>query len=196
MVIDVRDQLAFGRGHVPGALGIGVDGQLSTWAGWLVPDDRPLLLVAADPASVEAAVRALVRVGFDHIEGFLDGGMQAWTERELPVATLPQLSVSELAAQLDGAATAATDGAPTVLDVRADSEWAQGHVAGAAHLMGGHVPQRLAEVPAGPLAVLCGGGYRSTAVASFLQRAGRHDVVNVTGGMGAWKRAGLPLDRS
>jgi hydroxyacylglutathione hydrolase len=204
VVIDLRDQLAFGGGHVPGALGIGVDGQLSTWAGWLVPYDlsdggrggRPtvsLLLVAADAGDVEPAVRALVRVGFDDIEGWLEGGMQAWTARGFPVATLPQVSVSELAAQLDGATAAATNGALTVLDVRADSEWAQGHVAGATHLLGGHVPQRLAEVPSGPLAVLCGGGYRSTAVASFLQRAGRHDVVNVTGGMGAWKRAGLPL---
>lgn len=189
VVVDLRDQLAFGGGHVPGALGIGVDGSLSTWAAWLVPYDRSLLLVAGADEEVEPAVRALVRVGFDRVEGYLEGGLQQWVEHGFPQAALPQLSVTELAAQL----ASANGEVPTVLDVRAAGEWAQGHVAGAQHLMGGLVPQRLDELPPGPLAITCGGGYRSTAVASFLQRAGRNDVLNVTGGIGAWKRAGLPL---
>ncbi len=191
VVVDLRDQLAFGGGHVPGALGIGVEGgSLSTWAAWLVPYDRPLLLVADADEQLEPAVRALVRVGFDRVEGYLEGGMQRWIEHGFPQATLPQLSVAELATQV----ASANGDTPTVLDVRAANEWAQGHVAGAHHLMGGLVPQRLDELPPGPLAITCGGGYRSTAVASFLQRAGRNDVLNVTGGMGAWKRAGLPLE--
>lgn len=191
VVVDLRDQLAFGGGHVPGAFGIGVEGgSLSTWAAWLVPYDRPLLLVSSAEDQLEPAVRALVRVGLDGVEGYLDGGMESWVERGFPLATLPQLSVAELAAQL----ASANGETPTVLDVRAANEWTQGHVAGAQHLMGGLVPQRLDQLPRGPLAITCGGGYRSTAVASFLQRAGRHDVLNVTGGMGAWKRAGLPLE--
>jgi hydroxyacylglutathione hydrolase len=60
--------------------------------------------------------------------------------------------------------------------------------------MGGYVPERLSELPRGPLAVICGGGFRSTVVASYLQRTGRDDVFNVSGGMGAWKRAGLPVE--
>jgi len=191
VVIDLRDQLAFGAGHVPGALGIGVDGSLSTWAGWLVPYDRPLLLVADAAGDVERGVRALVRVGLDGVEGWLEGGMESWRQGGFQIDTLPQLSVQELAAEL----AAGNGAAPTVLDVRAASEWEQGHVAGARHLMGGFVPEKPDQVPAEPLAVFCGSGYRSTAVASFLRRAGRQDVVNVTGGVGAWKRAGLPLDR-
>ena len=188
VVIDLRDQLAFGGGHVAGALGIGASGgSLSSWAAWVVPYDRPLLLVAGGEEQVEPAVRALVRVGLDRVVGYLEGGMLGWIERGWSFATLPQVSVSELAARL-----ASGDG-PAVLDVRADGEWRQGHIEGAHHLMGGEVPQRLADLPGGPLAILCGGGYRSTVVASFLQRAGRQDVINVTGGMGAWKRAGLPV---
>ncbi|HEV8631631.1 MAG TPA: rhodanese-like domain-containing protein [Thermoanaerobaculia bacterium] len=189
VVIDLRDQLAFGGGHVPGALGIGIrGGSLSTWAAWVVPYDRPLLLVAGDDEDVDPAARALVRVGLDGLAGYLAGGMERWLERGLPLATLPQVSVGELAQRLADA------GAPTLLDVRADGEWGQGHVRGARHLVGGEVAERPGDVPAGPLAVMCGGGYRSTVVASLLQRQGRRDIVNVTGGMGAWKRAGLPVE--
>jgi len=188
VVVDLRDQLAFGTGHVPGALGIGVDGSLSTWAGWVVPGDRPILLVAERAEDVERASRALVRVGLDRIEGHLEGGMRTWRERDYPVAVLPQLSVVELAARL------AAGDAPAVVDVRGDGEWAQGHLAGAVHLMGGVLPQRHAELPGGQVALLCGSGYRSTVAASWLQRAGHRDVFNVTGGMAAWKRAGLPVD--
>jgi hydroxyacylglutathione hydrolase len=188
VVVDLRDQLAFGAGHVPGALGIGIDGSLSTWAGWMVPGDRPILLVAEREEDVERASRALVRVGIDRIEGHLEGGMRTWRDRTYALAVLPQLSVAELAARL------AAGDAPAVVDVRGDGEWAQGHLAGAVHLMGGELPQRHAELPRGPVALVCGSGYRSTVAASWLQRAGHRDVFNVTGGMGAWKRAGLPVD--
>jgi hydroxyacylglutathione hydrolase len=153
----------------------------------VVPPELPLLLVAADEEDVEPASRALVRVGLDRIDGFLAGGMQRWLERGFPLATLPQLAVGELAASLERGA------GPAVLDVRAEGEWRGGHVEGARNLMGGTVAARMEKVPPGPLAVLCGGGYRSTVVASLLQRAGRRDLWNVTGGMGAWKRAGLPV---
>jgi hydroxyacylglutathione hydrolase len=193
LVIDVRDRFAFGGAHVPGALGIGADPDesLSTWAGWVVPPDRPLLLVAEDEAQAESATRSLVRVGLDDVAGRLEGGMRRWIARGLPVETLPQLPVRELHAALGGEGNGAR---PKVLDVRSASEWRQGHIAGAIHVPGGEVPSRLAELPPGPVAVICGGGYRSTVVASVLQRAGREDVSNVTGGMGAWKRAGLPVE--
>ena len=190
LVLDVRDRFAFAGAHVPGALGIGVDPNesLSTWAGWVVPPDRLLLLVAEDAAQAEDAVRSLVRVGLDDVAGRLEGGMRRWIARGLPVATLPQLPVHDLQAAL-------ADGrAPRVLDVRTDGEWRQGHIPGALHVPGGEVASRLAELPAGPVAVVCGGGYRSTVIASLLQRAGREEVSNVTGGMGAWKRAGLPVE--
>jgi hydroxyacylglutathione hydrolase len=188
VVVDLRDPLAFGAAHVPGALGIDVNDSISTWAAWVVPYDRPLLLVAADDGQVECGARALVRVGLDAIDGHLAGGMGAWARSGLTTATLPQLSPRDLASRLAGGP------ALTVLDVRADGEWDEGHIAGARHLMGGFVPERLDEVPPGPVAVMCGGGFRSTVVASFLQRTGRNDVYNVTGGIGAWKRAGLPLE--
>jgi hydroxyacylglutathione hydrolase len=191
VVVDLRDQLAFGGGHVPGALGIGVDGSLSTWAAWVVPYDKPILLVAETPFAVDPAVRALVRVGLDRIRGWLVGGMNAWRQEGLPIATLPQMSIPELAAALE------RGNEVNLLDVRADGEWSGGHIEGAVHVHGGLLEDRLDEVPRNgrPLAVICGSGYRSTVVASVLQRAGFQDVRNVPGGMRAWRNAGLPVVR-
>jgi hydroxyacylglutathione hydrolase len=189
VVVDLRDHLAFGGGHIPDALGIGADGSLSTWAAWVVPYDKPILLVAENPFAVDPAVRALVRVGLDDVRGWLEGGMNAWRQRGLPIVTLPQMSVRELSREVGNGDSI------DVLDVRADGEWNGGHIEGAIHMHGGLVEERIEELPKNgrPLAVICGSGYRSTVVASVLQRAGFEDVRNVPGGMRAWRNAGLPV---
>jgi len=191
VVVDLRDQLAFGGGHVPGSYGIGVRGNLSTWAAWVVPYNTPILLVGDSPLDVEHASRALVRVGLDDIRGHLAGGIEAWRQTGFPLAEIRQTSVENLHVSLS------VDGGPAILDVRSDDEWAGGHVEGAVHIHGGFVAERLDEVPDGgrPVAVMCGSGYRSTAVASVLRRHGFDDVRNVPGGMAAWRAAGLPVVR-
>lgn len=191
VVVDLRDHLAFGGGHVPGSIGIGVDGSLSTWAAWVVPYDAPILLVAENAFVVDPAIRALVRVGLDQVRGWLEGGMNAWRQQGLPIGTMPQMSIPELAAALD------KGGLVDVLDVRADGEWNGGHIEGALHVHGGLIEDRLDEIPRNgrPLAVICGSGYRSTVAASVLKRAGFGDVRNVPGGMRGWRSAGLPVVR-
>jgi hydroxyacylglutathione hydrolase len=207
VVVDLRDYLAFGGAHVPGSFGIGLGGNLATWAAWAVPYDRPILLVGdgeggeggenggngggGDREAVERAVRALVRVGLDDVEGYLDGGIEAWLQAGEPLAEIRQIGPLELAREL-----AAGDGLG-VLDVRNDGEWAGGHIEGAVHVMAGQVAERLDELPdrGRPLAVVCGTGYRSTVAASVLQRHGFDRVLNVAGGMTAWHKAGLPTVR-
>lgn len=191
VVVDVRDALAWGGGHVPGAFGIGIDGSLSSWAAWVVPYGTPILLVAPGPEAVEPAARALVRVGLDDVRGYLDGGMESWSRAGFEVASVPSLDVAELADRL-------ADGAPpAVLDVRSDDEWADGHIEGAIHVHGGLLADRLDEVPRDgrDVAVVCGTGYRSAVAASVLERAGFEGIHNVPGGMTAWQRSGLPTVR-
>lgn len=196
VVVDLRDQLAYGMGHAPGSFGIGVNGSLSMWAAWVVPYDTPVLLVAPEGAyatvsdAIERAARALVRVGLDDIRGHLAGGFPAWRQAGLPVAETTQIAPRELHEHL------ASGQRPTVLDVRSDGEWAAGHIDGAVHVMGGHLQDRLSEVPNGdrPVVVVCGSGYRSTVAAGVLERAGFQRVVNLTGGMGAWRQANLPVE--
>lgn len=188
VVVDVRDRTAYAGGHVPGAFGIGANGSLSTWAAWVVPYETPILLVADGPDEVEKAARALVRVGLDDVRGHLEGGMAAWSRRGLPLSSLPAIAVEALHARL------ADGDRPVVLDVRGDDEWRSGHIEGAVHVMGGTLAERLDDVPRNgrEVAVVCGSGYRSTVAASVLERAGWDRLLNVAGGMAAWRAAGLP----
>ena len=188
VVLDARSPEAFGGGHVPGALNVGLEGSFATWAGTVLAEGARVLLVLDRPDDLWTATWDLLRIGYDPPLGWLAGGMHAWRTSGADVARLPQVTVHELAARLDA-------GELGLLDVRQPAEWAEGHVPGAVHVSGGELPDRLGDVPEGPLAVVCGSGYRSSASASLLLREGREGIVNVLGGMAAWERAGLPTER-
>jgi hydroxyacylglutathione hydrolase len=188
VVIDLRDPLVFAAAHVPGALSIGAGSSVSTWASWVVPYETPILLVAPH-GDVPESVRALARVGLDDVRGWLEGGMEAWLSEGHEVSRIPLLPVEELHDRLS------RDSSMRVVDVRSDEEWSEGHICDALHLMAGFVPERAAQLGAddAPLAVICSTGYRSSVAASVLVRAGATRVVNVAGGMNAWRQSGLPV---
>lgn len=168
-VIDLRNPVAFGGGHIPGAMNIGAGGGFGLYAPWVVPPDAPVLFIGDSRNSTEEARRALVRVGVDDLRGQLKGGYNAWAEAHLSIATLPQIKLSEL-------------GSRTLLDVRNPAEFALNHAPGAISMPVGKLAATLPILHT-PLAVICGSGYRSSLVASLLKRAGIEDVANVTGGM-------------
>lgn len=187
VVIDLRRPEAFGGAHIPRSLNIGAGQNLSMWAGWVVPYDRPILLVADEGADIEEARRSLIRVGFDDIRGYLKGGMQGWIDTGFEQAHISQQSVQELAGALPSK--------PFVLDVRSQGEWNSGHIPGALHIPGGDLPKRLDEVSGDKAVhVVCGSGYRSSIATSVLARHGRHNIINVSGGMGAWNSQKLPTE--
>lgn len=189
LVIDARPPGAFGAGHVPGAVSVGLGPNFAAWMGWLAPYGRDLVLVLDDDARFVEARTELRRIGLDRPLDFLAGGMAAWRSSGREVARLPQTSVHDLAA---GLATPRTG--PVVLDVRSDEEWAAGHVPGAVHRFAGEIAQGQAAPVDGAreVAVICGSGYRSTLAASLGLARGADHVVNVAGGMAAWHAAGLP----
>jgi hydroxyacylglutathione hydrolase len=189
LIIDVRSKEAFAAAHIPGAINIPMGPSLPSWAGWVLPYDHPTLIVPETPEQMAEVTTTLLRVGFDDVKGYLEGGMDSWETGGFPLASLPMLSVHELNQKL-----AAKSSALTVLDVRTDKEWNDGHIEGALHIHGGKLQERFAEVRRDrPVAVVCGSGYRASIAASFLLREGYTDVYNVVGGMSAWKAAGLPM---
>ncbi|MGE5171515.1 MAG: MBL fold metallo-hydrolase [Rudaea sp.] len=184
-VVDTRTMLAFGGGHVPGALNLGADPRLPVWAGWMLDPQQAILLVAADDGDVDDIVTAFGRTGFTRFAGYLAGGMSAWEQSGLPLESLPQVAVHALHERRD-------EYVP--LDVRAPGEWAAGHVPGATHVFLPELPERIAALDETKrYAVYCDSGYRASIAASLLQRAGFGRVANVPGSWQAWTRAGLPV---
>jgi hydroxyacylglutathione hydrolase len=188
LIVDVRSKEAFAAAHLPGAINIPFGPQLPTWAGWVLPYDRPTLIILDHPAQMPEVTTHLIRVGFDDVQGYLQGGIDAWETSGYPLAALSTKSVQQLNDQLRKDRKGLT-----VLDVRTEKEWNAGHIEGASHIHGGLLQERFADVPRDrPVAVICGSGYRASIAASFLKREGYEDVCNVVGGMSAWKAAGFP----
>jgi len=188
LVVDVRSKESFAAVHIPGAINIPFGPTLPTWAGWVLPYDQPTLIVVDRPEQMPEVTTHLLRVGFDDIQGYLEGGMDAWQVSGFPVATLSTISVHTLNQRA---------GTLTVLDVRTEKEWNAGHIEGAIHIHGGKLQENFGLVPRDkPVAVICGSAYRGSIGASFLKREGYEDVSNVLGGMSAWKAAGLPIEQA
>ena len=189
MVVDVRPKEAFAAAHIPGAINIPLGQNLPSWAGWVLPYDKHLVIVPGSPSEMPEVVTHLIRVGLDQVEGYMEDGMDAWENHGFPISQLGSISVQELDARMKGD----RDTRPFVLDVRTEGEWNGGHIDGALHIHGGVLKDRFREVPKDrPVAVICGTGYRGSIAASFLKSNGYENVSNVLGGMTAWKAAKLP----
>jgi hydroxyacylglutathione hydrolase len=189
LVIDARSPEAFGAGHVPGAISVGLGSSFAIWAGWLTPYDRDLILILDEDERFGEARTELRRIGVDRVVGYLEGGMAAWRVSGREVVALPQMTVHDVASQL-----ADSPNGLIVLDVRDQTEWAGGHIPGSVNRPVGEIVQGV-DAPvlsADLVAVICGTGYRSSIAASVLQARGMSNVVNVTGGMGEWEGAKLP----
>jgi hydroxyacylglutathione hydrolase len=188
-IVDIRPAARHAAGHVPGSVSIPAGPSFSTWLGWVVEFGRPLVLVLDDTAEWDDAVRAALRIGFDRLEGYLSGGLEAWAGAGLDVDRTEALSAVELGRRLDA-------GPPetVVVDVRQSSEFDDAHVPGSVHIMAGTLRDRLAELPRDrPIATICASGYRSAIAASLLRGAGFTNVAWVTDGVPAWKAAGRPV---
>lgn len=188
VVVDARSPEAYAGGHVPGALNVGAGSSFPTWAGTVLRDpEADVLLVVDDPGAIPDITWSLLRIGYRAPAGWLAGGMQAWRTTARDVETTTAITVHELRERLNDV---------VVLDVRQPAEWAGGHIPGALFITGAELPERVDEVPGDrPVAVTCGSGYRSSVALSLLAREGKGPLLNVLGGMAAWKTAGYPTEK-
>jgi glyoxylase-like metal-dependent hydrolase (beta-lactamase superfamily II)/rhodanese-related sulfurtransferase len=191
LMLDLRDAALYGEAHAAGALNVWIDSpQFAERVAGVVPAGARLLLTPSAPSDVERAVQALSRVGIDEVAGSLQWGMIDWRDAGLPVETVAQISVHELSTWLEQGQDV------VVVDVREPLEWLEGHIANATHLPMFEAVPRVAELPADrPKAVVCAGGLRSSTTISALKRHLPGPWFNVTGGMGAWLKAGYGVRR-
>lgn len=186
-VLDTRMELGFGTAHVPGALSIWEEG-VPSFAGWFLSYDKPILLVT-ETNDVSRAVRYLIRLGFDRLDGFLAGGMLAWHKAGLESHRVETVTVQDLCHLLD------RDEDTWILDVRSDEEVERNGIPVAHHIHITQLPERLEEVPRDELVyIFCGSGLRSMIAASLLRRAGWDNLTVVLGGLMGWSSVSCPLE--
>ncbi|MFD9942246.1 rhodanese-like domain-containing protein [Nonomuraea sp. NPDC059023] len=202
-VVDLRSRTAYAASHLIGTVSLGLDGSMATWLGWLTTRGAPITLIGATRDAVAEAQRELVRIGLDHPAAVAIGTPETLTTSTTRLGSLRRATFTDLSEALatsgdnvpgtahngsgadtpaDGmgdarSAGGAADGRPVVVDVRLAGEWRDGHVAGSISIPLPQLTARLAEIPPGEIWVHCGSGYRATAAASLLARAGREVVV-------------------
>ncbi|MEP7279003.1 MAG: rhodanese-like domain-containing protein [Bacteroidota bacterium] len=178
IVLDTRDSAVFVNGFVPGAVSIGLDGRFAEWAGMLLPFDKSILLVTQPGKEEETAVR-LARVGFATMAGFLKGSFTTWQAAGEPTDMIIEIEADELAMDLPH------DNKMLVVDVRRETEFADGHIKGAVNIPLSDMMDPASIAGLGEtrnIYVHCASGYRSVIAASLLKRQGIHNLHNIVGG--------------
>lgn len=184
-VVDLRQRRAFAKAHISGSVGVELSTSFATYLGWTIPWGTPITLVGDSPAQVAQAQRDLVRIGIDRPAGAAVGDVE-----ELAEGRLGHYAVSDFSGLLDRMGTGE---APTVLDVRRNDEWEDGHIISAVHIPLQDLEARMDEVPDTELWVHCAGGFRASIAASLLDRAGRKVVLIDQDWLNA-AQVGLPIE--
>ena len=184
LVLDIRGPETFGGCHIPGSINIDIKGNFSTFAGWLLPVDRSLIIIADDPKDVCNALTQLRRVGLDDVKGWLEGGIKAWSVAGLPLDEVRQLPVHKLKEMCGGKDF-------TLLDVRTNKEFGTFHIEGALHIALPDTRTEYEKIKQEPVICMCNSGSRSSMASSILKSKGLKEVWNIPGGVTAWAAAGF-----
>ncbi len=182
-VVDLRNRTAFAAGHAPGSLNFGIDGQFSTYLGWLIEWGTPVTLLGESEEQVAEAQRELVRIGIDRPATAATGGPERWTTE--PLGSFPRATFADLSQVRHHRPV-------VVLDVRREGEFRNGRIEGAVNIPIHELPRRVDEVPEGEVWVHCASGYRASIAASFLAAA-RRDLVAIDDSFDNAEAAGLHL---
>ena len=186
VILDVRNYAAFAGFHIPGSWHLDLKGNFPTFAGWVMPVDRDILLVADSYQEAVAASLWARRVGVDRIVAYLNGDMTAWATDGYQVDHIHLISTENLYRRI-------TDGSQplTMVDVRSPLEFADTHIKGAVNIPAPELRTRYKELRQDhPVYLICSTGNRSSLAASILKQHGFEEVYNVAGGMTGYSAAG------
>jgi rhodanese-related sulfurtransferase len=187
IIIDVRHQNDFVKGHIPQSIFIGLDGGFAPWVGALIGNvEQPLLIISPEGREEETITR-LSRVGFDHTLGYLEGGFDAWKNSGKEYDIISGIGAKDLEGLIKEKKLA-------VFDVRKESEYLSEHVPKAQNTPLDFLNDHLNQFPEkDTFYVHCAGGYRSVIAASILKKRGVHNLVDVQGGFKAIKETNIEL---
>ncbi len=187
-ILDLRNSLAFASAHIEGSIHVDATQSIApNWIGTVVKPKSRLVLVLENDADFVEKRTMLRRMGYDDVEGWLYGGMNAWINSGLPTKSIQVISAKELAEKLDG------PNPPSIIDVRTAMEIANIPFPKATLLSF----DELTSSDTCPYAVntgidhviLCQSGYRAAIAAALLQARGCTNIAFLSGGLGGFKQA-------
>ncbi len=188
MIIDTRNKAEYAKGHIPGTINIPNDRSFTNWAGWIVDYEQPLYLLL-DKNAFATVLHDLHSVGIDNVAGYIDLSVIEAYGADGKLETYENKAPNEIADLVQ-------KGEVHVLDVRNLTEYEEGHIPGAQHIMLGTLADRIAEIQTDkPLVVHCKGGGRSAIGVSLLLAKGIKNAVNLTGGYDQWSKEGYSTQR-
>lgn len=187
LVLDVRSQEDYVKGHIPNSIFIGLNGQFAPWVGALITDlQQPILLVVPEGKAEETITR-LSRVGYDNTLGYLQGGIASWKAAKKDVETLESISAESFSEKIKSEKL-------HVLDVRKDGEYNAAHLEDVQHFALDFINENMNQIDKDTTYhIHCAGGYRSVIAASILKARGFNNLVDVAGGFAAIKQTDLPI---
>ena len=184
--LDVRDPADFAGAHLVDAINIGLGGKYATWTGTILDEKDPIVIIAEPGREEEAAMR-LGRIGFDHVAGYLKGGMQALEATPDLVRQTLRITAAMLVEEL------ASSQPPLVLDVRTGKEWRVKQIERSLNIPLNHLQEQINRVSSDRMVVVhCASGYRSSIAVSLLERHKVTGSADLVGGIAAWEAAQLP----
>jgi len=187
IILDVRHQDDFAKGHIPRSIFIGLDGSFAPWVGTLISDVKQSILLVTPKERQEEAITRLSRVGFDSTLGFLNGGFEAWKDTGRDYDTVTSIPALEFKKVIEKDQV-------HVFDVRKESEYQSEHIEKAKNTPLDFLNNYLTDFPTEDvLYVHCAGGYRSMIASSILKSRGIHNIIDIAGGFKAIKKVGISV---
>jgi len=184
IMLDTRSAAAFAEEFIPNSLSIGLEGQFAPWVGALIPNVNQQFLLITEPGKEEETVKRLARVGYDHVIGYLDGGIEAWKNAGKEVDSIGRITAEELEAK--------GDRAEKIIDVRKPGEYDAEHLEAAYSAPLDFINDHMEKFPKDqPFILHCAGGYRSIIAGSILKARGYDNFVDVIGGYSAISKTNL-----
>lgn len=184
LMLDVRGAQNFAKGFIPNSINIGLEGSFAPWVGTMIPDIKQEILLVCEPGTEEEVVTRLSRVGYDHVIGYLAGGIEAWKKAGKELDTITSITANELAA------LQAKDASINILDVRKKSEYDSEHIINAENIPLDFINDSMSGIDQNnTYYVHCAGGYRSMIFISILRSRGFDNLVDVKGGFKAIKES-------
>ena len=186
-ILDVRDPMEYEGSHLEGSINIGLGGKFATWAGTLLDRDKPIVIIAK-PECVEEAVTRLGRIGYDHIAGYLKGGMESLLSHPELLKRTKRITPLTLSDKIF------SDNSPVLVDVRTENEWESGHISGSINLPLNQLKDRLNEIENDKESVFyCQTGFRSSIALSLVEQ-NFSNISDLVGGFTAWEASKLTTD--